>query len=329
VYLRKKWVPDPDSVKILANLVRSPQLQRLNLSGNSLTGASYAALGSSVDLSGLQELLAAVSQGNLLSLDISQCGLQTAGLKALGLFLKENPKLEELDISQNFRELESRTLIQQDNRVQPGMHTFPRITPGQAAEIKEAIECIAQALEQNVKLKVLHCRHLHLNSEFLNPIAQALSRSSKLHSLQLSDNLITRTGFITLFESLQNNNHLTSLDLHNNYSEQITLPMFEVLRKNWALRCLNLKVNRYANLNNLDTTRLDTYHSLNETVLAHLQRGGNKADWGLVPLSIKYKLAVLMSRHPKNAKNCFVRHLSDYLMALVFSFLWENRKVIW
>ena len=128
-----------------------------------------------------------------------------------------------------------------------------------------------QALGRLLESPTCHLERLELmcqlpriqNTQYLQPLSQALTRNLSLKVLRLSGNSLRDTS---LLESLAVNKGLEVLDWYgNNLDEKGLLILSHSLTQNRTLRSLNLKSNAFTSLHGLNLSTNDTLCHLSHT----------------------------------------------------------------
>jgi Ran GTPase-activating protein (RanGAP) involved in mRNA processing and transport len=201
------WPPIRGLTHVLQALERRPTLTKLIIRG--------------VDF-GLDEArllrIALCNIPCLQSLLLASCTMGSAELEELEPVLYRNTFIKVLDISRNhLNDMASarslRDIIRRNKTI-----TSLVLTGNEFGRTTGAVECIADGVSSNSTLLKIDLSGCALGDDGVSILVQTLgSRNTTLQKLSLRSNSISSTGVGVLLEAMEQNSHITDLDLLYNY----------------------------------------------------------------------------------------------------------------
>jgi Ran GTPase-activating protein (RanGAP) involved in mRNA processing and transport len=143
--------------------------------------------------------------------------LGSAALAELAPALYQNTSIKELDLSGNgLNNMESASILRDVIRSNKIMTTLD-LSRNSFGQTTGTVDCIAGGLSSNSTLLKIDLSCCALGDDGVSILAQTLgSRNTTLQKLALNSNSITSTGVGVLLEAMEQNSHITDLELRHN-----------------------------------------------------------------------------------------------------------------
>jgi Ran GTPase-activating protein (RanGAP) involved in mRNA processing and transport len=154
---------------------------------------------------------------SLQSLALTDSTVGRAELTELAPALYRNTSIKVLNISRNdLNDMESADIFRGILRTNKTM-TALDVSGNGFGQTTGVVECIADGLGSSSTLLKINLSRCGLRDDDIYTMAQTLgSRNTALQKLTLEDNFITSTGVGVLFEAMEQNSHITDLELQRN-----------------------------------------------------------------------------------------------------------------
>jgi Ran GTPase-activating protein (RanGAP) involved in mRNA processing and transport len=154
---------------------------------------------------------------NLQSLALTDSTVGRAELTEIAPALYHNTSIKVLNMSMNdLNDMDSADLFRGILLTNKTMTSLDLSGNG-FGQTTGVVECIADGLGSNSTLLKINLSRCGLGDDDCSVLAQTLgSRSTTLQKLTLEDNFITSTGVGLLFEAMEQNSHITDLELQRN-----------------------------------------------------------------------------------------------------------------